>query len=164
MDYTPVIFEKYMVDDGPTFGHALAQAVLFESAWTHFASAAVSPNRGYLKVFETYPAVKSVLQAVPAVWDDTLFLEGDPETHTVLARVKDQKWFIGGFNATNGLIDIKVDLNFIGSGRYQAVLIEDAELADQFKVTQLEVIRGDSLRLTMAGSGGFTVMLLPQSE
>lgn len=100
MDYTPVILGDQH-ERRTTNGHELATAVIFESGLQHFADAP-----------EVYlaqpPVVQAFLTEIPTVWDDTVLLSGEPDSHAVFARRHDERWFLGGINGTGQTINVTI--------------------------------------------------------
>ncbi|MBN2653029.1 MAG: glycoside hydrolase family 97 catalytic domain-containing protein [Spirochaetales bacterium] len=158
MDYTPVILEKYMAAAGPTYSHALSQAVMFESALQHYASALRDPNRGYQKAFEENPEVKDLLMAVPSTWDSTIFVDGHPSTHAILAREKDGKWFAAGMNGTRLTKEVTFAADFLPEGNYQATIFCDGDNRREIRVIAKQIVGGQPLSVKMKPQGGFTIM------
>ncbi len=66
MDYTPVTFSAR--NRITTDGHELAMSVVYESGLQHYADTPES--------YEHHPVAASVLQDVPAAWDDTRLVAG----------------------------------------------------------------------------------------
>jgi len=161
MDYTPVIFEPYMAIEGPTYSHALAQSVLFESSLVHFADALDREESGYQKIFADHPLVKEILSAVPTVWDDTRFISGEPSRYAVLARRSGQRWFAAGFNGLEEPLHIELPLNFLTIPGGRAVLVTDGEEKIELQSEYLDVTSNQSLPIQMAPQGGFTLMITP---
>lgn len=160
MDFTPVIFEPYYLSCGSTYGHSLAQAVLFESAITHYGDTVHDSKNGYLKVFASYPEVKTLMEAIPADWDESILLEGDPDTHAVIARRKGDRWFFAGFNADSNPKTVSIDCTrFAGKEASNLILAADGSTADSFDCRTLSVADNPILTVTMAKEGGFTALL-----
>ena len=40
----------------------------------------------------------ALIDAVPTVWDETIWLEGEPEAYVIVARRAGDDWFIGALN------------------------------------------------------------------
>lgn len=81
----------------------LATTILFQNPIQNFA---LAPNN-----LEDAPKVcMDFLKEVPTVWDETVFLDGYPGKFVVLARRKGNTWYIGGINATNEPLKLKLDL------------------------------------------------------
>ena len=92
MDYTPVTFTDVRYPRTTTNAHELAQSVVFESGIQHFADS-VEAYRALP------PAAKQFLAQVPAAWDETRGIAGEPGAFVVIARRDGQTWYVGGLNA-----------------------------------------------------------------
>ncbi|MBA7537415.1 Glucan 1,4-alpha-glucosidase SusB [subsurface metagenome] len=92
MDFTPVCFNEYDNNTRVTGNAAeLAQAVLFLSGVQHYAEIPA----GMEKVPDY---VKEIMREVPVDWDETRFVDAYPGKYIVLARRKDDTWYVAGIN------------------------------------------------------------------
>ncbi|MBQ7364431.1 MAG: glycoside hydrolase family 97 N-terminal domain-containing protein [Clostridia bacterium] len=63
------------------------------------------------------PALE-IIRAMPTVWDETVFLDGDIGGYVSIAKVKDGTWYIGGVYSVNKQ-NVTVDLSkILGEGEY----------------------------------------------
>ena len=148
MDYTPVAFSDNNHAHLTTNGHELALAVVFESGWQHFADR--------VEAYQNLPPLpKQFLQAIPTAWDEIQFLDGEPGKFVILARQKDDRWYLGGINGQNQVCDLSLSLDFLPEGRYQMTLIGDGEQARSFAVTESEISLPVVLPIKMQVYGGF---------
>lgn len=154
MDYTPVMFRDNVYPHLTTYAHELAQAVVYESGWTHFAD-------GVEPYLELPDAPRQFLKDVPAAWDDTKFLEGYPGKYIALARRKDDQWFIGSLSGEETPRELDFDLTFLGSAEHQATIITDGSQPRTFASSTRTVTAADRLQLTIQKYGGFVVQLKP---
>ncbi|MCA9575850.1 MAG: glycoside hydrolase family 97 catalytic domain-containing protein [Myxococcales bacterium] len=162
MDYTPVVFQEALADVGLPYVCSLAQAVLFESGITHFGGRAdADPAEGYRAVFAAYPYVGAFMRDVPATWDETRLLSGDPRTHAVLARRKGDTWYVAAITGTEDSVDLSVPLDFLGAGSFQMEVIGQGATPDAFTQSTSSVTSADSLQVTLGASGGLVVVLRP---
>lgn len=113
MDYTPTTYGTHRT--GTTDAHQTALPVVFTSYIGHIME---SPE-----VLEAHPC-SEFLKGLPAAWDESILLEGQPTCHVTMARRKDTTWWIGGICAGRGRI-ATVDLSFLDEGEYQATLYQD---------------------------------------
>jgi hypothetical protein len=91
MDYTPVTFSNQRYARKTTAGHELALAVVFQSRLQHFADSATSYRM-------QQPEVWRYLSDVPAVWDESLLVDGYPGERCVVARRRGDRWWMAGLN------------------------------------------------------------------
>ncbi len=154
MDLTPVMFWDNVYPHLTSYAHELAQAVVYESGWIHFADG----PKAYLELPNT---AKQFLKDVPAAWDDTTFLAGYPGKYVVIARRKGNQWFIGGLTGEESPRTLNLDLGFIGLGSYKATIITDGSEARSFKAYGQTLTADSKLKITMQKYGGFTAQLEP---
>jgi alpha-glucosidase len=155
MDYTPVMFADNVYPHITTYGHELALSVVFESGLLHFADA-VKP---YLDLPD---APKTFLKQVPAAWDQTHFVAGEPGRFVILARRKGNDWYIGGINGRDIAEQVNVPLAFLGQGRYTMTLIQDGKTPRSFDTQSQVVESGGSVTMNLDSYGGFAAVLRPQ--
>jgi len=153
MDYTPVTFTNSQFPHITSYGHELALSVVFESGFQHMAD---RPS-GY---YELSDAARTFLKEVPNTWDNTKLLDGFPGRDVIIARQKDNRWFIGGINAENSEKVKTLKFNFLPEGtRYKLTLISDGKHDKDFEIKYLVVDRSSSVLLKMLRRGGFTASL-----
>jgi hypothetical protein len=163
MDYTPVVFASALATTGLPYAHSLALAVLFESGIQHFADRADSvPTAGYRAVFQAYPFVGDFLSTVPVAWDETRLVQGDIDSHVILARRRGADWYLAGIHAAEQSTDYTFALNFLNEGTYEISWITQGEDSDSFRVTVETVEAGASVTVNVPASGGFVATLTPQ--
>jgi alpha-glucosidase len=104
------------------------------------------------------------LKIVPTVWDDTRVLEAAVGERLVMARRSGDHWFLGALTDGNPR-DIRVKLEFLGSGSWTARIWKDAPDSDinaEHLVTEERTVtRADVLNLHLARSGGAVVQVEP---
>jgi alpha-glucosidase len=160
MDFTPGGFENVTPAEfvsrsrAPmvmsTRSHQTALFVVFES---QFQMLADHPG--------AYEDQKELdfLRAVPATWDETRVIAGQPVKYIVIARRRGAEWYLGGI--TDDAREIEVPLSFLGSGSYAADIYSDApDAATQPKNSLREQRRVDGksvLKMKLAPGGGFAV-------
>ncbi|MCM5663291.1 glycoside hydrolase family 97 protein [Galbibacter mesophilus] len=128
MDYTPVLFYDNILPHITTYTHELALSVLFESGIQHFG--------GSKKGYESIPEfAKNFLREVPVAWDEVKYLQGSPGKDVVLARRKENAWYIAGINGEDSEKEWTIDTSFI-NGNTDFELIMDGEEAREFKYTE----------------------------
>lgn len=116
-DYTPTVFTAKELQ-GNTWGHELAQAVIFTSPFLCFG--------GHPQEYLANPA-RDVLTAIPPVWDQTRVLSGS-EPGKVVAEVRrsGDQWFIAvmsGADATS----LDIPLDFLGAGTWNSSQLREAK-------------------------------------
>jgi alpha-glucosidase len=147
MDYTPVSLEVGTQE--ASIAHETALPVVYESGWTHFAD---KPE-----AYERHPQALRYLDQLPTVWNETKLLDGDPDTHAVVARRNGDRWFIGGIAADERTL--KAQLGFLGAGQWVVETVRDpATRADV--VRDRQVLRDtDTLSVPVRRNGGFAAII-----
>ncbi|GAA3463185.1 hypothetical protein GCM10018963_51980 [Saccharothrix longispora] len=152
MDYTPVSLEVGTKE--ASVAHEIALPVLYESGWTHFAD---KPE-----AYERFPQALRHLDQVPAVWDDTRLLAGDPTDHAVVARRSGERWFVGAVS-TGAPRTLGASLDFLGGGRWLVEVLRDDPAAARGDVLrESRVARSaDRLEVAVPRDGGFAAVACP---
>jgi alpha-glucosidase len=138
-----------------TRAHQLAMYVVYESPLQMLAD---SPSN-YLRE----PEAMEFLGPVPAVWDETLPLDGRVGEYVLVARkAANGDWYIGAMTNWTAR-DLTLDLAFLESGSYRLDAWQDgpnaASFAEDCKKTSLNVRKGDKLTLKLAPGGGWAARL-----
>jgi len=127
---------------------------VFESGLQHLADSAQS----YLGLPED---VRGFLAGVPAAWDETRFLEGEPGRYAVVARRLGRVWYVAGINGDPDVKKVAVPLDLLGNGSFEMLLIADGRSESTFLVTKRQRNGIDSQAVEMRPHGGFAMRLLP---
>jgi len=157
MDFTPVTFSDAKYPHVTTNAHELALSVIFENGIQHFADSVES--------YRTQPdAARTFLKQVPAAWDETRVLSGEPGKQVVIARRDGKVWYVGAINGTDEHVDIDVPLAFLGDGQWWALLIRDDDRGgpDERGLTRIQQDHaqsaGDTMRVPhVRPHGGFVI-------
>jgi hypothetical protein len=162
MDYTPLTFAAANEEVETPYAHQLALAVVFESGLQHFADRADSnPDVGFRKLFADFPFVKDVLMMVPAAWDDTVLVEGHPDSHIVLARRNGETWFVGGINGTDADLALSFTPSFLTADAYSLSATSDGSTALELTHQSSNLSPSEPYSLTVAARGGFLLVYNP---
>lgn len=153
MDYTPVAFSVQQVPHRTSYGHELGLSVVFESGIQHF------PDKPevYLGLPED---VQVFLKQVPAAWEDTRFVTGYPGEEVVIARKKNEDWYVGAINGEDKTKEIEVDLSFLNEGvEYEALIIADGEKNTRFSTSRQTVFGKSNVKVEVLPIGGFVMKI-----
>jgi alpha-glucosidase len=164
MDYTPggvrngtpatFVVSAEMPQTQTTRGQALAMYVVYDSPLQMVSDEpdAYRDAGGF-----------EFIRRVPAAWDETRFLSGEPGRDIVLARRQSKTWYIGAMTAddVNGGRTERVSLRFLPAGRYRATVWEDGDTPNEVRRVEREVTAGDVLSLRLASAGGAAAILEP---
>lgn len=151
-DYTPfaLTFRKYTRLNTAT--HELAMAMIYTSGIIHFADSE--------EVFNSLPnELKNLLKEMPATWDKTECIIGEPGKALVLSRQKDNLSYIAGINGTNANQTITIDLKKYGKGFSKFRIISEGKdpLMD-FKIESHAV--SSKWKYSLAPKGGFIIQFI----
>jgi alpha-glucosidase len=161
MDYTPGGFRNatpqtfevraVMPQTQTTRGQALAMFVVYDSPMQM-----VSDDPEAYRDAEGFEFVLRV----PAAWDETRFLSGEPGRDIVLARRSGADWYLGAMTADEGRT-ASVPLDFLSKGRFRATVWEDGDAPDSVRRSERIVTARDTLVLRQSSAGGAAVILEP---
>ena len=106
------------------------------------------------------------IRDVPAAWDATRVLNGDPGEYVTIARSHGKEWYLGSITNWTPR-ELHVPLNFLGAGRYTAEIYQDASDAGtnpkNVSIKKQTVHSGDTLNLSLAKGGGCAIRFMPAS-
>ncbi|MFH1197795.1 MAG: glycoside hydrolase family 97 catalytic domain-containing protein [bacterium] len=155
MDYTPVTFTNSQFPHITSYGHELAQSVVFESGIQHMADRPA----GY---YELPDAARTFLKEVPNAWDDTKLIDGYPGKDVFIARRKNNTWYIGGLNSEKIEKNKTLKFDFLTDDvKYKLTLIADGKHDEDFSTSYLVVDKFSSVSVKMLRRGGFAALLKP---
>ena len=160
MDYTPgamlnagknhffPVFSRPMSQG--TRCHQLAMYVVYESPLQMLSD---SPSNYYKE-----PETMEFLSQVPVEWDDTKVLKAKVGDYVIIARKNGDDWYIGGMTDWQPR-EFSIDLWFLEDGKYKLFAWEDGINAENnavdFKVTEKDITKNDSITIKMAPGGGY---------
>lgn len=148
MDFTPGAFQRVGLRPNSDAAE-VGLSVAYESGLQMFA--------GTPESYDVRPLARAYFDQVPAAWDDTRLLAGQPGQEAVLARRSGDRWFIGGVYA-GAARTAEVPLS-VGPGRWLVETIGDG--ADGL-VQDRRVLRGgDTLTVDVVAGGGFAALACP---
>jgi hypothetical protein len=151
MDYTPVTFTDQKYPHITTCGHELALTVVFESGMLHFADRVDA----YLALPEE---PKNFIKNVPVLWDETRLLAGEPGVFCVMARRKDDSWYLGGINGTKDSLSWDIDLSELGDRDFEVLIISDNQ-SGKLHSFNTTIRKGGKLQVKILPYGGFVAEL-----
>lgn len=138
-----------------TRANQLAMLVVFESGLQTLCE---SP-----KILENLPEFEFIKE-VPATWDSTIVLEGVIGEYIVIARKKDNNWYIGAMTNWDER-EIEIDFGFMDREKYTANIFQDAEDAnlrpEGVKVYSTSINRTGTRSFRLARGGGLAMILKP---
>lgn len=154
-DYTPVTFTPAKLGT-TTFAHQLALAGLLTSPVQHYGD---DPA-----LLLAQPLVQDLFRLLPTEWDETIVLPPSAIGEVaVMARRARNRWFVFGINGDDAAARTitNLSLSFLGSGRYDAIILKDATATSFQREERAGLTSLDSLNVEMLPGGGFSVILSP---
>ncbi|MEU6355540.1 glycoside hydrolase family 97 catalytic domain-containing protein [Streptomyces sp. NPDC047072] len=147
-DFTPGAFQRVGLRPNSDAAE-VGLSVLYESGFQMFAGTPAS--------YDERPLARAYFDQVPAAWDDTRLLSGQPGQEAVLARRSGDRWFLGGVYA-GAARTAEVPLS-IGPGRW---LVETVRDGAPGLVQDRQVVRGGAeLSVDVVANGGFAGIACP---
>lgn len=148
MDFTPGAFQRVGLRPN-TDAAEVGLTVAYESGLQMFA--------GTPESYDVRPLARAYFDQVPAAWDDTRLLAGQPGQEAVLARRSGDRWFLGGVYA-GAARTAEVPLS-IGPGRW---LVETVRDGAEGLVQDRRVLHGGArLGVDVLANGGFAAIACP---
>jgi len=153
MDFTPVCLDRISnrINRRTTSPFELALSVLFTSGIQHYPEIPEGMAR-----MPDY--VKEYMKQVPAIWDDTKFIDGYPGAFAVLARKGGGRWYVAGINGQTTEKRLILDLSPL-QGVARGTLITDGERNVLFQQRSVTLPADRKLEITIKPAGGFVVVL-----
>lgn len=147
MDFTPMVLDTIpTITKRTTAGFDLALPVLFLSGIQHIAEI----PEGMAK----QPAfVINYLKTIPTNWDTSKFVTGFPGKDVIIARQKNNTWYISGINGENIEKEIEIDLSFIG--QKDGFIISENE----YGFVKEPISTASTMKVKMKPYGGFVMKI-----
>lgn len=153
MDFTPMnLYKIPNIKRVTTAAFELATAVVFLSGIQHYAESPEGMDR-------VPKYVKDFLRSLPNSWDDVKFIDGYPGKLLVVARKKDNSWYVSGINGENVEKQLTLDLSFLKN--YKGELITSGAQENEepsFQATSIILPKAGNLTITLKGNDGFVVV------
>ncbi len=113
----------------------------------------------YPAAYEGQPGFE-FLREVPTVWDETKVLDAKVGDYIIIARRKNNDWFIGSIT-NHEPRQISIPMKFLSPGNHEADIYTDANDAGQYpnhlnKQTR-DITAMDTLKLQLAAGGGMVI-------
>jgi alpha-glucosidase len=138
--------------------HQLALYVVYENPMPMMADVP--------EAYEGQPGFDFLVD-VPTTWDETQFVAGEAGEYIVVARRSGKNWYLGGITNWTPR-DLKLPLNFLGDGRFQASLYSDRSLdgkrPNELRQETRELTSDSTLDVALAAGGGFVATIRPASQ
>lgn len=160
-DWGGVIMNRYMSRDNKS-RHRRYTSETFEmaTAITNQCSVnciAMQPNN----TEELQQNVLEFLKTIPTTWDETQFIDGYPTKYVVIARQHGGHWYVGGLNATDKPLKLKLNLKMLAGKSIKYYTDSKPRKADDFSSTKLssEKVKADgTFNVTIQPKGGIVIV------
>lgn len=164
MDYTPGAMTnankesfRHIFDSPMSMGtrcHQLAMYVVYESGLQMLAD---NPSNYYKE-----PKSVEFISKIPVVWDETKVLDAKVSNYILIARKKNEKWYVGAMTDWEPR-NLKIDFAFLDKGNYRITIMKDGINADRngmdFKKITKEITKESELNIEMAPGGGWAAII-----
>ncbi|MBN8650033.1 MAG: glycoside hydrolase family 97 catalytic domain-containing protein [Cytophagales bacterium] len=153
MDFTPMnLYKIPNIKRVTTGAFELATSVIFLSGIQHYAE---SPE-GMNHVPEN---IKDFLRLLPDSWDDVKFIDGCPGKLFVVARKKDNTWYVSGINGENVEKQLTLDLSFLKNRKGELIESATSKTDDLvFQTTSITVPASGNINVILKGNDGFVIV------
>ncbi|PSL42863.1 alpha-glucosidase [Chitinophaga niastensis] len=164
MDYTPgamrnaqqrdfaIVYDKPMSQG--TRCQQLAMYVLYDAPLQMLCD---NPS-----AYEREKECTGFITSIPTTWDQTIPLQGNTGQYLLMARKKDNKYYLGAMTNWTAR-DVITDLSFLPPGTHHITLFRDGINADRnatdYKKEERTVTSQDKLSIHLAPGGGFAAII-----
>jgi hypothetical protein len=149
MDYTPCTFSDAAYPHTTGKAHELALTVVYESALQHLAD---KPSSYLAQPRE----VQEFFGKLPTTWDETRFLSGYPGESIVLARRKENTWYVAGLNGKDEACVLSFSTSFV-QGKVKRVTSFEEGANGEWKIGTRK-LKGN-ISVSCPPRGGFVMVL-----
>ena len=105
---------------------------------------------------------KQFLKDVPAAWDETRAISGEPGREVIVARRSSNAWYVGAISGRDAADRMKVPLAFLGPGAWEVTLIRDGSDDRTFEASTRFVTARDTIDVDVRAHGGFVCRIAPR--
>ncbi|MFA8343030.1 MAG: glycoside hydrolase family 97 protein [Rhodothermaceae bacterium] len=139
--------------------HQMAMYVVYESPLQMLAD---SPSN-YLREKECL----NFIAKVPVVWERTIILNAKVSDYILLARKKNNEWFVGAMTDWSER-DLKVDFSFLPEGNFEIEIFKDGINADRnandYKRVKTKITKKNSMKIHLAPGGGWVARIRKMND
>ncbi len=150
-DYTPGGFSNSTYPHLTTYGFELALPIIIESGITHYVE---TPEK--IKSLPSFAI--NLLKILPVRWDETKYLAGYPGKEAVIARKKDNIWYVGGINGEDIEKNLKLNLSRIVPYGAEILIINDGHSSCSLESKSI-ILENNEIEVNMLPYGGFVCII-----
>lgn len=163
MDFTPgAMINKNARDYAISFSnpmsqgtrcHQIAMYVCYDAPVQMLSD---SPSNYYKE-----PESTSFISKMPTVWDETKVLDAKVGDYILMARHKDNNWYLGAMTDWTAR-SLDLDFSFLGDGTYEIEIMQDGINAEKscndYKRIVKQVTKADKIKIDLAKGGGWAAI------
>jgi alpha-glucosidase len=116
----------------------------------------------YPEAYEGQPGFEFI-KNVPTVWDETKVIDAKPGEFIVIARKKDNNWYVGAITNSHAR-NLEIAFSFLGEGHFDTELYSDADDVavnpNHLNKEMLQLNSNSKLNLKLSAGGGAVIQLL----
>jgi alpha-glucosidase len=117
----------------------------------------------YPEAYEGQPGF-DFIKKVPTVWDEIRVLDASVGEFVVIARKKDDDWFIGAITNSSAR-ELSIPLSFLGAGTYQTIVHTDSSDDPNAVNETIQQFNKDSkLNVRLAAGGGMVAHIMSPNK
>lgn len=159
-DFTPMASYGNIWDDSKsvTQAHLTAETIMFECGVQTMAD---KPD-----VYRDHVAYENLFKDLPAGWDDSILLSGDPGHYASMARRSKDTWYVSVL--CNEAHQEEMSLDFLGSDTYTAYIFRDSEDptnddTTKAMISEIKTVSGeDTLSFDIPQTGGVAIKFVKE--
>lgn len=104
--------------------------------------------------------VLDFLRNIPTTWEDTKFIDGYPAKYVVIARKHNGRWYVGGLNATDKPLKLRLNLDMISGKAVKYYTDNSLRKGETFLtpvMNKANVKKDGSFNVTIQPNGGIVI-------
>ncbi|HET6556912.1 MAG TPA: glycoside hydrolase family 97 catalytic domain-containing protein, partial [Prolixibacteraceae bacterium] len=133
--------------------HQLAMYVCYDAPLQMLSD---SPSNYYKEEEST-----AFISKIPTVWDQTKVLDAKAGDYILMARQKDNNWYLGAMTDWSER-SLTLDCSFLGEGTYEMEIMQDGlnagKAANDYKRVVQQVTKASQVKIDMAKGGGWAAI------
>ena len=134
--------------------HQMAMYVVYESPLQMMAD---NPS-----IYMNNQECTNFITKVPVIWDESYVLHASVGDYVVIARKKDNIWYVGGLTDWTAR-ELSLDISFLGEGEFSIEVFKDGINAERnatdYIYEKFKVNSADAININMAPGGGWVARI-----
>lgn len=116
----------------------------------------------YPEAYEGQPGFEFI-KHIPTTWDETKVIDAMPGEHIVIARKKNDSWYIGAITNSQPRT-LEITFSFLGDGNFDSAVYSDADDVavnpNQLDKKIIQINKGSKISLKLSAGGGAVIQLI----